>query len=45
MIAFRPIIALRVLLSGVAIGFVEGVTAPQRLPDEQFQLNPFPEIL
>ncbi|GIT72571.1 MAG: hypothetical protein Ct9H300mP28_23850 [Pseudomonadota bacterium] len=36
MIEFRPLIALRVLFSGVAIGFLEGVTAPTTPMDGQF---------
>ena len=44
MIAFRPLIALRVLFSGVAIGFVEGVTAPTTPTGRAISTNPFSGI-
>ena len=44
MIEFRPLIALRVLLSGVAIGFVEGVTAPTTPTGRAISTNPFSGI-
>ena len=41
MIAFLPLIALRVLFSGVAIGFVEGVSAPIMPTGRAISTRPF----